>query len=400
MLSYTLTCTSSVGSAAQTATLTVNPAAGMDSAAMAAAHNALRSSPHASTGYLVTPVVADVYGTRALATDMPLIEPWGLVLIDAATMVVNRRAATAHSYDGSGQVRSQAVPPVRFPAGFGATGAVANPGGGFVVSSAELSGVARLVFAGASGRIAAWVPGVDPGRALVTYTAADGAVYTGLGILVSGGEGGSLLYAADFHNARIDVFDAHFTRQAASPAKFSFADPQLPSGYAPFGVDVIGQEVYVSFALPAATSGADAMSGAGLGLVDVFTPEGAFLRRLATGGALNAPWRVLRARDAGGEELHDTLLVGNTGDGRINAFDASSGALLGSLTDPGGAPLEIPAMHGLAFGNGYAGQPETTLFFTAGSHDGALGWYGRIDPAAAPRPRSEQGALSLSSRTP
>ncbi|HKF98261.1 MAG TPA: TIGR03118 family protein, partial [Steroidobacteraceae bacterium] len=130
------------------------------------------------------------------------------------------------------------------------------------------------------------------------------------------------------------------------------------------------------------SSGADAVTGAGRGLIAVFTPSGDFITRLiGAGGALDAPWAMVRAPADGEFPFAGALLVGNTGDGTIRAFDVRTGALLGSLADEKGAVLAIPNLHGLAFGNGYPNQPRTTLFFTAGAHAAAQGWYGRLDAA-------------------
>src|ERR1700745_1212476 len=105
-------------------------------------------------------------------------------------------------------------------------------------------------------------------------------------------------------------------------------------------------------------------------------------RLIGAGGALNAPWGMVRAPADGEFPFAGALLVGNTGDGTIQAFDVRTGTLLGSLTEEQGATLVIPNLHGLAFGNGYASQPPTTLFFSAGAQAGAQGWYGRLDAAA------------------
>jgi uncharacterized protein (TIGR03118 family) len=300
-------------------------------------------------------------------------------------VVTSRESNTSTSYDGSGMAQPASGPlRVHLPSGpagaaFGAAGVVANPGDGFIVSAGGRSAPARLLYAGTSGMLAGWSPEVEVGNAVIAYAADDAARYTALAIAISSTPGESRLYAADFRNAKVDVFDGVFRKQARAATQFAFIDPSLPPGYAPFGIAVVDELVYIAYAQRLTSSG-DPVSGPGLGLVAVFTLSGEFISRLVTTeGALDAPWSMVRSPADGTLPFPGALLVGNTGDGRINAFDAATGALLGSFTDATGAVLVIPHLHGLAFGNHCAKQPRTTLFFSAGAHDGASGWYGRID---------------------
>jgi uncharacterized protein (TIGR03118 family) len=375
---YVLGCSTPIGSLAETAVLTVKPVAAAASA---------RSFIHARRGgsLLRTNLVADTAGTTALNTDPNLGDPWGIVLPEQLPAVVTSRASnTSTSYDGAGVSRPPSGPlPVQLPSGhagaaFGAAGVVANSSDGFVVSAGVRSAPARLLYAGTSGTIAGWSPEVEVGNAIVAYAADDAARYTALAIAISSTPGESRLYAADFRNAKVDVFDSAFRKQARSATRFTFTDPSLPPGYAPFGIAVIDELVYIAYAQRPA-SGTDPVSGPGRGVVAVFTTSGEFISRLVTEGVLDAPWSIVRSPADGTAPFSRALLVGNTGDGRINAFDAVTGALLGSFTDATGAALVVPNLHGLAFGNHYAKQPRTTLFFSAGAHDGANGWYGRID---------------------
>jgi uncharacterized protein (TIGR03118 family) len=286
-----------------------------------------------------------------------------------------------------GDQPDSAPPILHLPGGtrglsFGVSGVVENSSDGFIVSVAGRAGPARVVYAGTGGMIAAWSPEVD-NRPLTVFTADDSASYTSLAIATSSTPSERHLYAADFHNGRIDIFDTDFRKLRATATKFSFIDPALPPGYAPFGIALIGDLVYVAYAQRPPSSGADPVTGAGLGLVGVFTPGGDFITRLiGAGGALNAPWGMVRSPADGEFPFAGALLVGNTGDGTIHAFDVRTGLLLGALADEKGAVLVIPNLHGLAFGNGDARQPRTTLFFSAGAHAGAQGWYGRLDAAA------------------
>jgi uncharacterized protein (TIGR03118 family) len=385
-LAYVLNCSTPTGSIAQSATLTVS--------AMAAASRARGALASGRGARLVrTDLVADVAGTRASNIDAQLAEPWGLVFPDGlAAAMANRGSNRSTSYDGAGTSQPAPVPQqVRLPSSregsqFGAAGVVANSSDGFVVSAAGRAAPARLLYAGRSGLIAGWSPEVDINSALIAYAAEDASSYTALAIATSSTPSESRLYATDFRNARIDVFDSAFRKQVRSATRFAFREPVLPPGYAPFGIAVGGDLVYVTYAQRLASSDRDPLSAPGAGIVEVFTMEGDFITRLVTsGGALNAPWAIVRAPADGSVPFAGALLVGNTGDGRINAFDAATGALLGTLTDAGGAALVVPNLHGLAFGNDFAGQPRVTLFFTAGAHDGAHGWYGRLDFAAAGR---------------
>jgi hypothetical protein len=189
------------------------------------------------------------------------------------------------------------------------------------------------------------------------------------------------VYAADFHNGKVDVFDATFTKQPRA-----FSDPGLPADYAPFGIMVENNAiVYVAYAkrVPPANG---AVSGAGLGLIDAFDPSGNFLKRLvAPGGVLNAPWGLALAPWRNLDVFNSTLFVANTGDNHIHAFNTTTGALVGTVSDSAGAALAIPALHGIAFGNRYANQPDVSLFFTAGPSNGTAGRYGRLDFGAQPR---------------
>jgi uncharacterized protein (TIGR03118 family) len=250
------------------------------------------------------------------------------------------------------------------------TGIVYNGGPAFEVTQGGARGASLFIFAGLAGTISGWSPGVNPTNAVtVVDDGASGAAYTGLALA------GSSLYAADFRHGTVNVFDGTFARTVLAGA---FVDPGLPAGYAPFGLQAIGSQVLVAYAQRDA-SGRGATAGAGLGIVDAFTTSGTFVKRLVdAGGALNAPWGMAMA-PAGFGTFSGALLVANTGDGRIDAFDPATGALLGALSAAGGAALAIDGLHGIAFGNNLNGQPATTLFFAAGPGGGAHGLYGRID---------------------
>jgi uncharacterized protein (TIGR03118 family) len=261
---------------------------------------------------------------------------------------------------------------------------VGNPGDEFIVSNGRKSAPARLIYASTKGVIAAWSPEVDEADASVMYVASEPVAYTGLAIASSSTPGESRLYAADFRNSRVEVFDSSFRRQTPTPTRFAFTEPTLPASYAPFGIAVIDDLIYVAYAPRPVPFTREPVTGAGYGLIDVFTLRGDLITRLvSSGGPLNAPWAMVPAPADAALPFGRALLVGNTGDGTVYAFDLESGAELGPLTEESGGLLVIPRLHGLRFGNDYAGQPRSTLFFSAGADTRALGWYGRLDPVAA-----------------
>jgi uncharacterized protein (TIGR03118 family) len=240
-----------------------------------------------------------------------------------------------------------------------------------------------FIFAGEGGMIAGWSPGLDAANAITMYTAADGAVYKGLAVASNGNA--RFLYAADFANGKIDVLDKAFEKQAATA--FAFTDPTLPEGYAPFGIQAIDDggttRIYVSYAKRALTEPREEAPGPGLGLVDVFDTNGAFVKRFVdAGGKLDAPWGMaLAPADFG--TLSNALLVGNFGDGAIHGYASASGRYLGAVGDGSGTPFAAPGLWGITFGNDAVNQPHATLFFAAGINGETNGRYGRIDLGAA-----------------
>jgi uncharacterized protein (TIGR03118 family) len=222
--------------------------------------------------------------------------------------------------------------------------------------------------------VSGWSPNVNRTSAITMVDgAATGTVYKGAAIAAQGSA--SFLYAADFHNGKVDVFDSGFHKVAGAGG---FTDPGLPVGYAPFGIQAIGSWIYVSFAKQD-VQGHDEVGGPGLGVVDVFDTSGNLIKQLiSAGGALNAPWGLAMA-PANFGPFSNALLVGNFGDGKINAFDPTTGALLGTLSRADGSAIVIDGLWGIAFGNGLNDQPTNTLFFAAGPNDEAHGVYGRID---------------------
>jgi uncharacterized protein (TIGR03118 family) len=232
--------------------------------------------------------------------------------------------------------------------------------------------------------LAGWSPALSSSTAAITYADTSGAVYTGLALANNGS--GNFLYAADFHGMKIDVFDSTFRKQTTSAASFSFRDPSLPPGFAPFGIQAIDNgsggaaQLYLTYAQPQAT-GTTPASAPGLGIVDIFSPSGILQKQLILGGPLNAPWGLALAPADFGTlgKAGRPLLVGNFGDGKINAFDALTGRFRGTLNDVNHNPLSVPGLRGIAFGNDSAKQAHNALFYTSGPGTATGGVYGRID---------------------
>jgi uncharacterized protein (TIGR03118 family) len=328
--------------------------------------------------YAVRNLVSDGF-VPAEHTDASLINPWGVAFNpNGFVWVADNGAGVSTLYDGNGVKNSLVVAiPTRAggnPPGV-PTGIVFSSGNDFPVRVGNVSGPSRFIFSTEDGTISGWAPNVDATHAIrVVDNSPAGAIYKGLAFAANGI--GHFIYATDFHNNRIDIFDANF-QQVSSTGRF--VDPKMPRGYAPFGIQNILGNLYVTYAKQDGDA-EDDVAGAGFGLVDVFNADGGLIQRFASAGHLNAPWGVaLAPADFG--RFSNALLIGNFGDGRINAFDLASGNFLGALRAPGGKPLSLDGLWGIQFGNGLLNQPVNTLFFAAGVGDEEHGLYGRIDAA-------------------
>ena len=326
-------------------------------------------------------LVSDSAAITAENTDANLINAWGIAFNPYGFVwVADNGTGKATLYDGDGKLQPLVVtvpPPAGSTVAGNPTGLVFYGGSGFVVSKGKAAGPSRFIFASEDGGIAGWAPNVDFTNAIrmVERSGPDGAIYKGLAI-GAGGQG-ALLYAADFHNGRVDVFDSAF-KPVTLPGK-PFHDPHLPVGYAPFGIQAINGDLYVTYAKQNEER-KDDVAGRGFGYLDVYDPNGKLLRRVVSRGALNAPWGLALAPASFGR-FANRLLVGNFGDGTINAYDLASGRFVGRLKDTKRRPIRIDGLWGIAFGNGLNKQPIDTLFFTAGPDDERRGLYGRLDVA-------------------
>jgi uncharacterized protein (TIGR03118 family) len=382
---YTISCSGGIysGSGTATATVTVNEAS--------------------ATAFTKTVLVADTDGVGAQTTDPNLVNPWGIALgPESPVWVANAHSDTSTVYDGNGRPQPSATPLVvqlEEPAAgveFEPTGLVFNATTDFVVSSGANSAPALFIFAGEGGAIAGWAASVDLGNAVTVYVDTEGASYTGLTLANNGTA--NFLYAADFANAKVDVFDASFEKQTPSATSFGFEDSTLPEGYAPFGIQALptgtdgAMQIYVAYAR---NDAGEEEVGEGLGVVNVFDTNGTFVKRLVEeGGVLNAPWGMAFAPSDYGT-FSGTVLIGNFGDGKINAFDVATGEHVGTISDADGEPFAVPGLWGIAFGNDHNNQPPTTLFYAAGTNGEVNGEFGRIDMGSEPPVLDEPPEVTL-----
>jgi len=352
---------------------------------------------YAGSGYAETALVANRTGLVATVTtiDANLSNPWGLAMPQGGPIwIADNNSNVATLYDGKGNNLTArftgsatigiSIPPSSAGVAANSTGQVFNGGRGFQIETPTGRVPAVFLFDGEGGTITAWAKG-SGATAVTVYddgiaNGVDHAVYKGLALgTVAGAD---VLYAADLHNNKVDVFDTNFLKPTNLQGKF--VDPSLPPGFAPFGIATINNQVYVTYAMQD-SSKHDEKTGTGLGYVDIYTVDGTFVSRFATAGDLDAPWGIALA-PAGYGSFAGDVLIGNFGDGQINIFTPNGTALatpLGPLTTANGGALRIPGLWSLAFGNGDADKPLTTLFYTAGFANQTDGVFGTISTSSA-----------------
>jgi uncharacterized protein (TIGR03118 family) len=319
-------------------------------------------------------LVADTPG-HAQLTDPNLVNAWGLAFGPSTpAWVADNGTDVSTLYRGATSMTpkpSRLPLVVSIPQG-APTGVVWNGGTGFTVTSGMASGPALFLFSSEAGVISGWSPDVPaPGSTAAQVGATvPGAIFKGLAI--SDTKNGPRLYATDFHNGRVDVWDDSFA-PAGKPG--GFTDPKLPKGFAPFGIQTVGHRLVVTYAKQDADA-MDDVHGPGLGFVDVYSTSGKLLRRLVSRGPLNAPWGIALAPKHFGKASGD-LLIGNFGNGRINAFNPKNGHFRGTLRAKHGRKLKIDGLWALEFGNGVIGN-RNTLLFTAGPKEESHGLFGAL----------------------
>lgn len=305
-------------------------------------------------------LVSDIPG-KGLSLDKNLVNPWGISSSATSPFWV--------SDQGTGKTT------VYNTAGLPQALVVSMPAGSAPITGQVFSGVAgsfngdNFLFASLTGTLTGW-RGALGTTAEVLGSQANSA-YTGLAI-DRAASGGAYAFAADFRGAQIDVYKGN---SGMADLAGNFTDPGVPDGYAPFNIQNLGGKLYVTYAKVGANGRDEA--GAGLGVVSVFDLNGNFLTQLINGGALNAPWGVAIA-PMGFGDFGGNLLVGNFGDGTINAFDINTGAYIDSLRLANGNPFQVDGLWGITFGNGGNGGVKDKLYFAAGIDEERHGLFGSL----------------------
>jgi len=336
--------------------------------------------------YQQTNLTSNVPG-QATVTDPNLKNPWGIAWAPGGALwASDNNSALSTLYNGTGAIVPLvvAIPPVEAAA---PTGMVWNPNAAnqFIIPGTTIG--ATFIFNGEDGTITAWNPGADPVVAghstasMVIDNSAAGAVYKGLAYGTNAR--GNFIFATNFNSGKVEAYDVRFTLTTLDG---TFTDPNLPAGYAPFGIANIDGDLFVTYAKQDAAKH-DPVRGDGLGFVDVFSTSGRFIRRFASRGVLNAPWGVVRAPIGFGKFGGD-VLIGNFGNkgrfaGWITAF-GNRGELHGELRTPQGRPVAIDGLWALTFGS-FAASDGDTLYFTAGPNDEEDGLFGKLTAAPVAR---------------
>jgi uncharacterized protein (TIGR03118 family) len=321
--------------------------------------------------FTVTNLVADS-GSSAATVDPSLVNPWGLSAGPTTPWwTSNNGTNTSTLYSGTGAKQALTVAVAGGPTGTVFNGSATD----FVVTQNGASGPARFLFATEAGTILGWSPTVNGTTAIAGVDdSLQKAVFKGLAT------SNDRLYATDFHNAHVDVLDASFNPVTLAGG---FRDTKLPKGYAPFGIQALGGNIFVTYAKQDGAKHDD-VAGGGFGYVDEFTPDGKLVARVASGGRKNAPpnapWGLALAPSSFGPFSGD-VLVGNFGNGRISAYKDNGGGhwvYKGQLRRSDGTPIAIDGLWAIAFGNGSAAGPTTSLYFAAGPGGEAHGLFGSI----------------------
>jgi uncharacterized protein (TIGR03118 family) len=348
----------------------------------------------ASPDFVQTDLISDGAVPAVQSPDPSLINPWGVSYAPTGPFwVSDNNSGVVTIYNGAGVKQALfggtvpavtvATPPGQTPGTAAPTGQVWNGSGGFNVSETVggqvKTGSSAFIFATEDGTISGWSPGVDQSHSVLAVdnsAGGTGAVYKGLAIATSGGQ--TLLYAANFRSGQVEVYNSNF--QLVN----SFTDPSVPAGYAPFNVQVLNGKLFVTFALQDAAKHDD-VAGLGNGFVDQFNLDGSGMTRLASGGTLDSPWGLAIAPSSFGSLAGD-LLVGDFGDGTINAFNLGTDSFAGQLLNSDGDPIDIGDLWALSVGNDGSAGSSQSIYFTAGIANESDGVFGSL--SAVPEPGS------------
>lgn len=329
----------------------------------------LACATDARAAYGATNLVSDIPGS-ARRTDFNLVNPWGLAVGSSGTIwVANNSTGTSTLYDQNGVPQDLVV---TIPAsatntdGANPTGIVFNSGTGFVVSEGGVSGPAVFIFVSEDGSISGWAPTVVSDHAIIAVDdGEEGSVYKGAALGES--STGTRLFVTNFSEGKVSIYDDTFAEIEDDEA---FVDPEVPAGYAPFGIENINGLIYVTYAKQD-RDGEDDVPGPGHGFLAAFDADGNLVTHLASHGPLNSPWGLALAPDRKFGNLTGALLVGNFGDGEIHGYDITTGAFLGTMSKPDGTPLRVDELWALhTIGN--------AVYFTAGIVEEEHGLFGYI----------------------
>jgi uncharacterized protein (TIGR03118 family) len=315
-------------------------------------------------------LVSNLLGT-GLPADPNLVNAWGNVIVDEIVYVSDNGSGYITTYDINGTILPLVITVIDAVIPAAPTGLIHNTNIEFIVQNGGIRAPASLLTATENGTISAFVPQLNLTETIIVVDrSTDGVVYKGLAIA------GNYLYAADFHNNKIDVFDNKFNLVSISSCVFPFVDPTLPAGFAPFNIFSANGLLYVLYALQLPPANQDDQAGPGNGFINIFCPNGKFIKRLVSNGPLNSPWGIISAPDF----LHlpeESIIVGNFGDGFINIFNAT-GKFLGRLKNCNGIDVNIDGLWGLStiHHTFYGDLPE--IFFTAGPNDEVNGLLGKF----------------------
>ena len=326
-------------------------------------------------------VSSDPVNYPAMLTDAQLVNAWGVAYSPTSPFWVSSNGmgvSTIYRVDPVTQVPIKQGLVVTIPGAGNVTGQVFN------TDSANSFGGDLFMFVSEDGTISGWKSGTN---ATVLQTADPNNIYKGVALATTGGS--TYLYAANFHQGSIDVLKGNGGPNLTG----NFTDPNLPTGYAPFNIQLLNGSLYVAYAKQDQDA-SDEIAGAGFGFVDQYDLQGNLVARVASGGTLDAPWGLAIAPASFGDWA-GTLLVGNFGNGHIGAFDPVTHSFLGEVTGGNGQPLEVEGLWALMPGNsatgGKAGSSDL-IYASAGPDDESVGLFVVLTPV----PEPETAALLLS----
>jgi uncharacterized protein (TIGR03118 family) len=342
-----------------------------------------------TNSYKQTNLTSDTAGVAA-NVDPNLVNPWGMAFFpNSPFWIADNNSGFTTLYNASGMnTGSFPVPHAAANTGLSTpTGIVANTtGAGFAVNGKP--GV--FIFDSEDGAITSW-NGTDPVTIKVDNSAA-GAVYKGLALITN--SSGTFLLAANFNSGAVEVYDNLFNAKTLAG---TFVDPNLPSGFAPFGIHVINNQVLVTYGMQDQAKH-DPVHQAGAGYVDLFDLNGNFVQRLVSQGNLNAPWGAV-IPPAGFGAFGGKLLIGNFGDGTINAYDPAAGTFLDQMKDATGAVITNASLWDMVFGGGGSSGDPNTLYFTAGLANEQHGLFAAITANTSTPPATADFSIAASPTT-